>query len=118
MKEPRPNKESTPGIYWGLVGLLTIYIISNWQKCISMQFFSQFDGNNILFLVWILLVILPFYDIEGKGIKVHRKEMKKVEDAEAKIENKDAEFQLEKLEKLKETARPQSKIRIRVVGKL
>ena len=32
---------------------LSCYVLLNWEECISMQFFSQFDGNNILFLVWI-----------------------------------------------------------------
>ncbi len=50
--------------------ILWCYIILNWKKCISMQFFSQFDGNNILFLVGIVLIILPFYKIEGKGVKI------------------------------------------------
>lgn len=38
-----------------------------------MQFFSRFDGNNILFLVWIALIILFFYDVEAKGFKFNRK---------------------------------------------
>lgn len=49
---------------------LTIYVIKNWNSCISMQFFSQFNGNNILFLVWIILILLLIYEVEGKGIKV------------------------------------------------
>lgn len=118
MKGPQHTRENTSGIYWCLVGALTIYVFCNWEKCISMQFFSQFDGNNILFLVWILLVVLPFYDIEGKGIKVHRKEMQKVEDTEKKIQSKDTEFQMEKLERLREATVPQQKIRIRVIGRL
>lgn len=105
-------------LYLGLIGILTKYIFCNWEKCISMQFFSRFDGNNILFLVWLLLIILPFYDIEGKGIKVHRKEMKRMEDAEKKIQNKEAEYQLEKLESERENTGPKTKIRVRVSGKL
>ncbi len=55
-----------------IVGLIILwcYIILNWEKCISMQFFSQFDGNNILFLVGLMLAILPFYEVEGKGFKI------------------------------------------------
>lgn len=61
-------------LYLLLLAILTRYIICNWNACISMQFFSHFDGNNILFLVWIALIILFFYDIEAKGFKFHRKE--------------------------------------------
>lgn len=55
---------------------LTGYVLLNWEKCISMQFFLQFDGNNILFLVWIILIFLTIYEVEGKGIKIakHKKE--------------------------------------------
>lgn len=118
MKEPRHTEENPPIAYWCLVGALTLYVMSNWGKCISMQFFSRFDGNNILFLVWILLIVLPFYDIEGKGIKVHRKEVKKVEYAEKQIQDQETKFQLEKLEELRETPIPRPKIRIRITGKL
>lgn len=45
-----------------------------------MQFFSQFDGNNILFLVWILLIVLPFYDIEIKEAKLHIRNMEKAKE--------------------------------------
>lgn len=38
-----------------------------------MQFFTKFDGNNILFLVWIACILLFFYDIEAKGWKFHLK---------------------------------------------
>lgn len=59
--------------YLAVLIVLWAYIGLNWEKCISMQFFSQFDGNNILFLVGIILVVLPLYDIEGKGFKLHRR---------------------------------------------
>ena len=52
---------------------LSIYIYSHWELCISMQFFSSFDGNNILFLCWIVLIFLILYRVEGKGIKVDRR---------------------------------------------
>lgn len=55
-----------------LIGLW-VYIIINWNKCISMKFFEQFDGNNILFLFGIVWVVLFFYDVEAKGFKFQRK---------------------------------------------
>lgn len=62
-------------LYILILTILTFYIICNWEKCISMQFFAQFDGNNILFLVWIASVLLFFYDVEFKGGKFHRRKM-------------------------------------------
>lgn len=52
---------------------LTFYVFVNWEKCVSMQFFSQFNGNNILFLVWISLIFLIIYDVEGKGVKIAKR---------------------------------------------
>lgn len=42
---------------------LTCYVISNWETCTSMSFFKQFDGNNILFVVWIILIFLCIYNV-------------------------------------------------------
>ena len=44
--------------HYAVLIALTWYVLSNWETCISMQFFSRFDGNNILFLVWIILIVL------------------------------------------------------------
>lgn len=67
---------------------LSCYVLLNWGECISMQFFSQFDGNNILFLVWIILILLIIYEVEGQGIKIakHKKEevQKNLNDANLK----------------------------------
>lgn len=59
-------------LYVVIVFILWGYLIYNWEKCISMQFFDQFDGNNILFLVGIAFLVLPFFrlKIEGKNIKI------------------------------------------------
>lgn len=56
--------------------LLTIYVVCNWKGCITMQFFQDFDGNNILFLIWIILIFFIIYDVEAKGIKIKRRELK------------------------------------------
>lgn len=67
-------------LYLAMLSVLWGYIIINWEICISMQFFSRFDGNNILFLVGILLVILPFYELEGKGTRLRRTGTKAMEE--------------------------------------
>lgn len=78
-------------IFYAIMSVaLWIYVISNWDKCIHMQFFSQFDGNNILFLVGILLPILPFYEVEGKGFKIRRMGVKALEHD---LQKKESEFQ-------------------------
>ena len=60
-----------------------------------MQFFSQFDGNNILFLIWIASIFLFFYDVEAKGRKFRRKG---IEEANRQIKEKDYERQLKQRE--------------------
>lgn len=75
-----------------LLGILTKYILENWKVCISMQFFSRFDGNNILFLVWIADILLFFYDVEIKAGKLHRRN---IEEAQKQIRDKDAELKIE-----------------------
>lgn len=79
-------------LYICILFVLWLYIISNWERCISMRFFCRFDGNNILFLLGIVLVILPFYDIEGKGIKLRKREMTK-EEKRAQDEKNKAEIE-------------------------
>lgn len=61
--------------HWIILIVLTIYIIRNWVACISMQLFSDFDGNNILFFVWLVLVLLMLYDVEAKGVKLKKREL-------------------------------------------
>lgn len=75
-----------------LLGILTKYILENWKTCISMQFFSRFDGNNILFLVWIADILLFFYDVEIKEGKLHRRN---IEEAKKQVQDKDIERQIE-----------------------
>lgn len=56
--------------YWIVLAILTSYIISNWETCISMQFFQHFDGNNILFLCWLLMIFLRMYRIKIRDIEI------------------------------------------------
>ena len=76
-------------LYIVLLGILSVYIIVHWEECICMNFFDQFDGNNILFLVWIVSIILSFYDVEAKGWKFRRKG---IEDTLEKYANADFDY--------------------------
>ena len=42
-----------------LLILLWGYIIMHWDLCITMQFFSHFDGNNILFIGTFIFLSKP-----------------------------------------------------------
>ncbi|MDE7220529.1 MAG: hypothetical protein K2O45_13070 [Oscillospiraceae bacterium] len=74
-----------------IIFCLTCYVLLNWEKCISMQFFLQFNGDNILFLVWIADILLFFYDVEIKEGKLHRRN---IEEAKKKLQDKDVELQI------------------------
>lgn len=76
-------------LYIALLIILSAYILINWEICVTMTFFEQFDGNNILFLIWIVLLILPFYDVEAKGWKFRKKG---IEDTRKQFENAESNF--------------------------
>ena len=70
-----------------------------------MTFFEQFDGNNILFLIWIVLLILPFYDVEAKGWKFRKKG---IEDTRKLYENADLNYIQEQINNLRDTIQSQN----------
>lgn len=84
-------------LYIIMLGVLWRYIVLNWERCVSMQFFSRFDGNNILFLVGILLAVLPFYEVEGKGFKIRRVGMKELENDLNKAESEYQKSQIQNI---------------------
>lgn len=60
---------------WYVIILLasTIYVICNFCEIVSFTFFSQFNGKNLIFLIWIILLVFPLVDnFEGFGIKYKR----------------------------------------------
>ena len=70
-----------------------------------MTFFEQFDGNNILFLIWIVLLILPFYDVEAKGWKFRKKG---IEDTRKLFENAENNFMQERINNLRDSMQSQN----------
>ena len=91
-------------LYMLLLIILSIYIIMNWKTCITMKFFEQFDGNNILFLVWIVLLILPFYDVEAEGWKFRRKG---IQDTQRLFNNAEADFVQDQINNIRANAQSQ-----------
>jgi len=57
--------------YFGTTIFFTTYIVCNWTRVTDFVFFSKFDGKNLVFIVWILLILLPIVNrFEGFGFKV------------------------------------------------
>lgn len=92
-------------LYIVLLAILSSYILINWEICVTMTFFEQFDGNNILFLIWIVLLILPFYDVEAKGWKFRKKG---IEDTRKLFENAESNFMQERINNLRDSMQSQN----------
>ena len=64
--------------YITLLVLSSVYVGCNFEECIDMTFFENFDGKNILFLFWILLLVLPLIrKFEVFGVNVELNEAQK-----------------------------------------
>ena len=47
----------------------TIYVFCNWDRATSFTFFSEFNGVNLIFVVWIVLLLMPIITrFEGFGL--------------------------------------------------
>lgn len=47
--------------YWYMLVFLatTIYVLANFKVCIDLSFTEDFNGNNLIFLFWLVLIIFP-----------------------------------------------------------
>lgn len=69
--------------YWYVLVFLvtTIYALSNFKVCIDLSFTEDFNGNNLIFLFWLVLIIFPMFEsFEGFGISIKKRKQKKTED--------------------------------------
>ena len=68
-----------------LLASFTIYVVLNFDTLKTQCFICQFDGNCLIFISWIILLIIPlFSSIEGYGIKLN-KEREEQEEQTVKI---------------------------------
>ena len=69
--------------YWYMLVFLatTIYVLANFKFCIDLSFTENFNGNNLIFLFWLVLIIFPMFEsFEGFGISIKKRKQEKVED--------------------------------------
>lgn len=85
-----------------LLGLSTPYVICNFEEIVDFQFFEEFDGKNLIFLVWIVLLIIPLFDsFEGFGISIKRfNQRRENEQLDELVKNKELPTQEELERKL------------------
>ena len=61
---------------WYLIVLMasTWYVISNFDSIRDFSFFDKFNGDNLIFILWLVMIILPLFDsLEGFGVSVKRR---------------------------------------------
>ncbi len=57
--------------YLVLLGFSTWFVIINFAEITDFAFFERFNGMNLIFVLWLLLLILPLVKrFEGFGMKV------------------------------------------------
>lgn len=69
--------------YWYMLVFLatTIYVLVNFEVCIDLSFTEVFNGNNLIFLFWLVLIIFPMFDsFEGFGVSIKKRKQNKEED--------------------------------------
>ena len=68
-----------------LLALSTIYVCCNFNTLATQCFVCQFNGNSLIFILWLILLCLPLFNsIEGYGFKFS-KEREELEEQTLKI---------------------------------
>lgn len=78
----------------------TVYVILNYEQCCDLTFTSSFNGFNVIFVFWLILLILPLFErFEGFGVNI---KFKRQSETAAKAMNKafDELLDVEKLDEL------------------
>ena len=53
-----------------LLVLSTVYVGCNFCQLVEQSIITQFDGNSLIFLLWLVLLFIPLFNsIEGYGFK-------------------------------------------------
>lgn len=59
-----------------LLTFFSVYVGCHFNDCVEMNFFEHFNGRNIIFIIWLFLLIVPLFGkLEAFGVNVElRKE--------------------------------------------
>lgn len=56
-----------------LLILSSTYVYNNFDQLAEQCFICLFNGNSLIFILWIILLIIPLFDsIEGYGFKINK----------------------------------------------
>ena len=93
--------------YMILLSISTPYVILNFEEIVQFQFFTEFNGKNLIFLVWIILLIVPLFEsFEGFGITIKRaQQYLENKQLDALVENEEIPSQKELQKQLKDESK-------------
>ena len=103
---------------WYLILLIvsTIYVIKNFTTFINLCFACHFNGNSIIFILWIILLLMPLIDsIEGYGFKFNKeksdreRQTKELHDLSDELVNRDNYSNIAELNSLLRNLRKENK---------
>ncbi|WP_302024199.1 hypothetical protein [uncultured Prevotella sp.] len=93
-----------------LLTLSTVYVDHNFDMIVTQSFTCQFNGNSLIFILWIVLLFFPLFNsIEGYGFKLSKEREKqeeqtlKIKFLRDKILKDNSELEVDELEKQYET---------------
>ncbi len=75
------NKEKVKsGLYWMrkvwyvlLLVLSSVYVGVNFCQLVTQSYITQLNGNSLIFILWLILLVLPLFNsIEGYGFKLSK----------------------------------------------
>ena len=70
--------------YWFILilALSLVFVFCHFNECIALSFTADFNGMNLIFLVWIALLIFPMFEsFEGFGISIKKRKFDKEKEA-------------------------------------
>ena len=103
---------------WYIILLIssTVYVIKNFTIFINSCFACHFNGNSIIFILWIILLIMPLIDsIEGYGFKFNKersdkeRQTRELQDLSDKLVNRESYSNIAELNSLLRNLRKENK---------
>ena len=99
-----------------LLVLSTVYVGCNFCQLVEQSIITQFDGNSLIFILWLVLLFIPLFNsIEGYGFKFS-KELEEQEKQTIQLQllrdnivNKDKIVSKEDIEKMFDTINQKDK---------
>lgn len=84
-----------------LLILSSTYVYNNFDQLAEQCFICLFNGNSLIFILWIILLIIPLFDsIEGYGFRINKEHDeldKEIKDLGNRVQNQENYANMEEL---------------------